>query len=381
MRTTLITFLNTLRVTFRARTKILVYFVLPALGVVLSLFINFGAGGRAAKVGVVDHDGTGISVGLVREVELSGHYTVSRVDEDSLRTLVATGKLDCGLIIPAGYGAGIRTGAAREARILSLKGAVVTAWLEQLVSHNAGRTAEISSAAGGDDLRFAVLTAEVARTETPIRAEIVSDRSRGREIAVSSVGFLIYFLLLGSSITMQLVLADRQKRLYSRIRTAPVSAVEYLAGNGLASLFIVVTQVVLVMLLLRFAFRIDTGIPDAIMFVDMLAFGVVSVAFGLVVVAYSRSTLMASVLSNLLLTPTSMIAGCFWPASIMPRFLQRLAYFFPQRWALSVLEGVQRGAGPGELITGFLVLLGFALALFLLASWRFSRLEESGSFV
>jgi hypothetical protein len=42
---------------------------------------------------------------------------------------------------------------------------------------------------------------------------------------------------------------------------------------------------------------------------------------------------------------------------------------------------VQTGAGVGEIAVNLLVIAGFALAFFLAASLRFSRLEESGQFV
>jgi ABC-2 type transport system permease protein len=207
------------------------------------------------------------------------------------------------------------------------------------------------------------------------------DLSSGKRVTLSSLGFLVYFILLGSGTTMQLVLAERRDRTYMRIRTAPVRGLNYIEGHGLASFFIIVAQVVAALIIMKFAFRIETFVPDLLLFLILLLFGLAAIGVSMAITAFSRSSQVATILINLILTPSSMVAGCFWPASIMPPFLQRIALFLPQRWVLDAIQKAQTGAAVGALGLDLLVIAGFAVALFLLAGYRFARIEEQGQFV
>jgi ABC-2 type transport system permease protein len=129
-----------------------------------------------------------------------------------------------------------------------------------------------------------------------------------------------------------------------------VRASHYIVGNGLAGLAIIVVQILFIQLLMKYAFRIETFVPDLPMFAVLFLFGLVAVGFGMAITAFSRSSMFANVLSNLIITPSCMIAGCFWPAELMPQSLKRLSYFVPQRWALAAVQKAQVGGGSYLLV-------------------------------
>jgi ABC-2 type transport system permease protein len=381
MRNILLITANTLRVTFRVRSRIIVYFVVPALCVMIVFFINSIGGGLSAAVGVVDNDGSKLARELVKGLNKTGSFRTSVAEPQALDRLLTAGQLDCGLVIPAGYGDDILAGSLPAIRIVSIKGESVTAWLEQFVDLFSGTASALAAAAGGDRRRFDALYAEAADKGARLTVETLSDVSAGRKTTVSSVGYLVFFLILGAGLTMQLVLEERRNRTYARIKSAPVRASQYIAGNGLAGFMIVLAQILAVLSILRLILQIETFVPDLLFFAILFVFGFAAVAFAMTITAFSRSSFVASILLNLSLIPSCMIAGCFWPIEFMPPFLQKLALFFPQRWVLDAIQKAQSGAGMGEIAVNLLIIAGFALALFLAASLRFSRMEESGQFV
>jgi len=113
----------------------------------------------------------------------------------------------------------------------------------------------------------------------------------------------------------------------------------------------------------------------------LLLFGLVAVALGMLVMSVSRTTLMSSALNTLILSPTCMLAGCFWPVEFMPPILQRLALFLPQRWVLDAVSLLQEGRPISTILPHLGVIAAFALSLGLLATWRIARSEESGAYV
>ncbi|MFD2074129.1 ABC transporter permease [Geobacillus jurassicus] len=110
-------------------------------------------------------------------------------------------------------------------------------------------------------------------------------------------------------------------------------------------------------------------------------FSLSAIGLALITVMFANSSASAGALQPLITVPTCMLAGCFWPVELMPAFLQRAAYFMPQRWALDLLVKLQEGRSFGSLYLHLLILLAFALAFFLLAVYKFSRNQQSGQFV
>ncbi|MMZ59193.1 ABC-2 type transporter [compost metagenome] len=92
----------------------------------------------------------------------------------------------------------------------------------------------------------------------------------------------------------------------------------------------------------------------------LVAMGISSAVAGLI-----RNTQQASIINSLIITPTCMIGGCFWPISFMPEFMQKAANFVPQKWTIEAVEILSSGNGLSD-ITVPLLILGL-MALILLA--------------
>jgi hypothetical protein len=102
MRNALLVARNALRVTFRGRSRILVYFVMPVLGVVLSFFLTFARNGTV-HLGVVDMDQGRFSRALVQAVADWGHAAPAVMTRPELSRRIEAGSLDAGVVIPAGW--------------------------------------------------------------------------------------------------------------------------------------------------------------------------------------------------------------------------------------------------------------------------------------
>jgi ABC-2 type transport system permease protein len=86
-------------------------------------------------------------------------------------------------------------------------------------------------------------------------------------------------------------------------------------------------------------------------------------------------------LMNLIITPSCMLAGCFWPIGVMPEYLQKFANFLPQKWALDAMRKLQTEGNLGSITMEITILLAFAAAFFLIAAYRFSKTNDVKSFV
>lgn len=128
-------------------------------------------------------------------------------------------------------------------------------------------------------------------------------------------------------------------------------------------------------------FRIETFVPDIAMFLILLLFGIVAIGIALVITAFAGSSYMAATLSSLVITSTCMLGGCFWPVDLMPEVVQKISFFMPQQWAIDAFQKVQLGSGMYEILINTMILCAFALALLLIAIYKFYRADDVKKFV
>jgi len=76
-----------------------------------------------------------------------------------------------------------------------------------------------------------------------------------------------------------------------------------------------------------------------------------------------------------------MISGCFWPMEIMPKSLQRIADFLPQKWTIGAIQKLQMGGSTDQIIINLLIIVAFALTFFLVAAYRFGRNDSVKTFI
>jgi len=112
-----------------------------------------------------------------------------------------------------------------------------------------------------------------------------------------------------------------------------------------------------------------------------MSFGAVAVSIGLLIVVFSNSTASANNLSTLIITPSCMLGGCFWPVSIMPQYIQKLSDFIPQSWALGAIRKIQTGAQFQEILSNILILLAFAITFFLISIYKMKKDKNVQKFI
>jgi len=209
----------------------------------------------------------------------------------------------------------------------------------------------------------------------------VQDQTHNKGMTTQMVGFLIMFMLVGAGNVAEMILKERRNRTYYRICAAPVSAITYIFGNVLANLIMVTLQISIALLFMIKVFKIQTSIPVGELFMILVLFGLVAIGLGVLIVAFSNDSKQAGTLQNLIITPSCMLAGCFWPVEIMPKTLQRIADFLPQKWTIGAIEKLQMGGSLDQIMINLMIIIAFALAFFLVAAYRFGRNDNVKTFV
>ncbi|MET3547346.1 ABC-2 type transport system permease protein [Paenibacillus favisporus] len=374
--------IRTLRATFRKRSTMVLYFGLPIAGILASLLLYGSQGATELRVGVVNgDDGQTIAADTVQFVQGLDHVKVVNVTQQELQDQLAASDLDSGLIIESGYSESVRSGSPDHIAIQSVKGAQVTAYMKSMLYGYIDNVAAMGRISAGNDAKFQQLYDRYRSADFKVTSESVNDTSTTKEMSYQSIGFLLMFMMTSAVSLSELILKNRENRTYFRVLSSPINARTYVMANILMNLIVMLAQIVIVLFFMRVVFRIDPGMPVAQMFGILLLFSLVSVSISLVIVAFSKSSAMAGALSNLIVTPTCLLSGCFFPISIMPDAIRRVSDFLPQNWVLQSIEKLQSGEGFAGVWFNLSILFAFAVVFFLIATYKFGRNNDTRNFV
>lgn len=195
--------------------------------------------------------------------------------------------------------------------------------------------------------------------------------------AHSFAGMGIQFLLFAAIDLGMGILLERERGLWKRFRSAPISRLTMLGAKAISG-----TVLTLLTLVVSFAFAIavfGVRIQGSVLgfFSVAISCSIMAATFGLLVSALGRTSAATRRVATLAVLVMVMLGGAWVPSFIFPAWLQQLTLIVPARWAVDGLDAMTwRGLGLQAAIAPTLVLLLFAAIFGALTVWRF-RWEEA----
>ena len=381
MRNLFLLTLNTLKITFRKKSNIIVYLILPVV-IVIFVMSAYSSMDSKLRVGINNENKNGvISKDFVTALKGQDKLKIQEVKEDEINNLVAEGKVDCVITLPTNFDEGVFKAQISKIQITSIKGQEATAFVQNYVNYYIKSLTMLGKASGGDKATFNKLYEDFKVNTLTVHKNVVKDESLDKLKTVQSIGFLIMLMLQGATTTSGLILKEKKEKTYYRIFTSPVNTRIYIGANVLANMCIMVAQSILVIFSSKYILKLTTGVPDLQLLVILVLFGLVSVTMGILLVAFSNTTSQIGAMATLIITPTCMLSGCFWPIELMPKTMQHIADFLPQTWALEAIRELQNGKSFLEVMPKLGILVAFALAFFLIGMYKMKSGKSVKNFV
>ncbi|WP_461204710.1 ABC transporter permease [Clostridium sp. DL1XJH146] len=373
-------FKNSLKLLFSKKINIFTYILLPILSTFL-IIVVFGSGDSTKlTMGVVNNDKSDLSDDMIDYLEETEIFKKKVITEDEIEDKVINGEVTFVLSIGENFEETILNGQKTNVEIISIKGKDATIWVENYVNYYIRNLKDIEIATEGDKNDFYSIYENQKDGDLKFSAEKLKDQYTDKTVGRQGIGFFIMFILYGAANTANLILKERRERTYQRICTAPVTAKEYILGNMLVNLFIIIIQISSVMLLINLM-GINIFIRGIDLFIVLVLFGLCAIGLGMIIMAFSKSSAESGNLSTLLIVPTCMLGGCFWEVEVMPNSVQRISDFMPQRWAIDALDKLQQGKSFYDIKLNLLVLLVFALVFFAITASKMKNTEKTSSFM
>lgn len=320
-------------------------------------------------VHIVDRDGGPVARAIVASVRDDKSLSVTVSGPDDAWTAVRRGSAMVAVIIPPGFG---------DAAGRAFFGAGVgKPRLEFL--YDPARTAELAMVRG-------LLTEHVMRA---LSRELLPGHFafpyEVRELAVTArattaynsyahafAGMGVQFLLFAAVDLGVGILLERQRGLWKRVRSAPLSRAMLFGGKAASGALIT-----LMTLLVSFAFamlvfkvRIEGSVAGFL--AVSVASALMATTFGMLVAALGGTPAATRGVATFAVLLVVMLGGAWVPTFIFPGWLQQLTLVVPTRWAMDGLEAMTwRGLPFTAAVAPTLVLLGFAALFGALALLKF----------
>lgn len=368
---------------FRDKSNYFFVFILP-LGIIVIIGSLFGSGFRPT-IGIVA-PGTGVGAGLAERIGDIDDVDVVKYDDlEGLVEAVERSTVQAGVSIDEDFEDALESGNSGRVEYLArpdssgpqlqaLVSAVVTEFSYDVISARVAGGDLAESITSAVDRRGAVPPVEVRLSTT---GEAMFDSSLGQFDLGASAQLVLFMFLTGLTGSAALI-QSRQLGVSRRMLGTPTSARTIIVGETLGRFAVVLVQGLYILFVTLIVFGVNWG--------DPLGAAAIMTLFGLV--AAGAAMLMGSVFQNdqqaggvgvMLGLGLAALGGAMVPVEVMPAGMQTVARFTPHSWAIDAFSELVREDGTIIDIGPQLgVLAVFAVAMLLLATWRFRRVLTRG---
>lgn len=349
----------------------LMHIFLPCIVIALAVFLMGQDNYSQARILYVNEDVEIASAHLLDELGRKSDYVLKEIaSESELKEQITANKGEAGFVIPKGFTESMFSGKPEPVRMYELKASEASSMLRvtlQQLTRGIGSAAGLtgrSEPTGEADMKVfgSVLEQMEKHNVSSVKHDLELYPKPGLNVVT---GFTLMFLMGLINSTVSKVIEDRRRRTMARVFSTPVRAWEITLGNFLGSFAVGISQIALVLLFSGYVLRYDYDVPLLLHFLVLGAFMLVSMGIASAIAGLIRNPQNAGMINSLIITPTCMLGGCFWPISFMPDFMQKAANFVPQKWAIEAVEKLSEGGSTASILLP-LGILGL-MAIILLA--------------
>jgi ABC-2 type transport system permease protein len=186
------------------------------------------------------------------------------------------------------------------------------------------------------------------------------------------MAFVVF--LLTTLLTLISFVGERTSGNLERLQATPLRESEIVVGYAIAFSIIGMLQSIILLVIGITVFNIMIVGHIGLAFLVIALLAIVSLSLGIMLSSLAKREAQAIQFFPIIVLPTFLLAGIFWPVEAIPSWLRPLSYAIPPSYAVDATRSVMlRGWGVGGIWIDIVALLGFAVAFLILAVWSLQR--------
>jgi ABC-2 type transport system permease protein len=319
---------------------------------------------RQINTVIYNADGRRESRELLDRLRNSDTFHLARyVNNDrDLNDAIISGKCRVGVKIPVDY----------SDRLLHQTGAQVLVLIDGSDSSVAGQAINVTTAIGLDESLRRVLAGSDAPFPVEMRPKILfNPDSRSPNFFLPG---LVAVLLLNVTtfLTAFSIVREKERGTLEQLFVTPVQPMGLLLGKLLPYLGIGFFELSMLLVAMRFLFRVPIHGNVILLAFLSLPYLFVSLSLGILISSKATTQAQAMQLAFLTILPSIFFSGYIFPRETMPKFFYILSYFVPAAYYINITRGIiLRGAGWVHLWSDGMVLFMMGSFLLVIAARRF----------
>lgn len=359
-------------------TKSRSYFVMLGMPLLFTLIFG-GLLGEESKVSITitDRDQTTLSKSYYEELEKSDLFHVEKATYVEGKKKIEDKKAVGIIVIPKGFQQYMLEGNPKSVVFQASNEFTGGSSIEQVLESSmkqieiAAKGSQMGSVEVGAD--WETIYKNIHKQNEPVvitKDTVIKNEQSMSNISGRAVGFSILFVMIVMLTATGAILKAKQIGVWKRLLTTSATRMQILGGYVLSFFLIGWIQFGLLMVLTNMLFHVEWGnIFGVLILVSMLLLAVIGLA--LWIGSIVKTAEQQSAFGTIVIISTCMISGLYWPIEIEPEWMQQLANFVPQTWAMrGFTELMVRGGGLVD-IAGYIgVLFLFAIIFFSLGLWK-----------
>ncbi len=330
---------------------------------------------------------------LFARLDASDALRVVRLEQAEALDSLRRGEVAGVLVIPSGFDGQARDGQAPQVTLIAESNSSDGQSLYQLLRvpisqlMSAVEIASISADVQGNPAEFApALELAWAKWDENSRPERVRlERAVAQPTGnwfgdnpynQASPGILVQFAIMGLVTSAQILVNERKTRTLQRLMTTAMKPWEIVAGHLLAMFGLVFLQTVMLVIFGQFALGVDyLRAPLGTLLVSV-ALGLWVASMGLLIGVLANSDDQVVLFSMIAMFLFSALGGAWFPLETSGGAFAAIGRLMPSAWAMTGYQNILiRGLDLPSILLPTGILLAYAFGFFLLAVWRFRKMD------
>lgn len=341
------------------RFSLVIYIISPIIAMLIPLLFFYDIN-ENISIGIIDNDNSYISRQIIDELHNKEDLRISLLSKNDAEKDLVQNEVLAVINIPKNYSNDISDGYINKIELDFLQWNVdietLKLELEMLISkiYSVAKNTE-------NEKEFITVYNEIKYNDLHVNKKYINIQRLDQMV----LGFIIMLLIIIYTNSFSTIIKDRNDKTYKKILLTGTSSNEYILGQLLWNSILLLIQIILLIGFVKL-FNLKIGIPIYRFLYLLIFIGILAMSIGIFTISLCNTENQISVINTLIIFPSSMLSGSFWPLEIMNDKLQKLSFAFPQRYIFKLLQLFQSNSSSLEIIlTIALIVLMSALIMYL----------------
>ena len=364
--------INTFKLLTNKKSFIIMAIIAPALIIVFFSFI-FGKEPNY-KVGIIDNNNTYISKEIIKSIENIETVDVVKVKNYDYEILLASHQLQLVVIINDEFSNNILNLKNDNITIKSISNSDVKSTIVYIIKSKIENLSLIAKASNKSIDKFKELNEEYKNNLPTVNINHIEN---SRPSIENSIGIVIMMVFITGATISNFIIEDEENNTKYRILASGIKPYKYYMSLMIVFYLLSCISSIIYYIICKILNLNFNMVNTNNFLLVMLIINLVSVSLNLCIVSFTKSRYIASTINILIVIPSCMLSGIFWDFDVMPKHLQTIGNFLPQRWVYVCLEKLQKYNNLSYIKEYVFAMVGVSLVFFIISIISFKSKKAS----